>query len=90
MIKMKKLKFEDVRDQIIEALQERSDAIGIKEPLILENGFFNDPLRGKIENAPIIGGDYWIPMVVLIGENSGRVYLFSLKELLKDKDETNS
>ena len=80
----KHLAFEDVKEEIEAALKDHAKKADIKEDLILIDGFVNEPLRAELTSALIIGGPR-VPMVMLVGEETGRVYFFALKALLPDR-----
>jgi hypothetical protein len=83
--KKKNLAFADVEDEIRAALKDHLKKADIKEELILINGFFNESVSRELTNDLVVGGPK-LPIVVLVGEESGRVYLFALKALLPDKE----
>lgn len=85
MKKKKNLAFADVEDEIRAALKDHLKKADIKEELILINGFFNESVSRELTNDLVVGGPK-LPIVVLVGEESGRVYLFALKALLPDKE----
>lgn len=79
----KLIRFEDVREKIILGL--KSHKIDIEEPVILIDGFLNQPFNMELTNAIMIGGPT-IPMIMLLGKESGRIYLFALKAIIKLED----
>ena len=79
----KSLKFVDYKDKIIKALQDKHVSLGIQEPVTLVDGFFNQPVYKEFTGAFVIGGPT-IPMIAVVGNNSGRIYFFALKALLPD------
>lgn len=77
--------FSEIKQQIHDALMERAKdaSIGITEDLGLVDGITSMPIfpnMGSSENL------FYIPHVILIGQKSGRMYLFALKALLPDLD----
>jgi hypothetical protein len=78
---MKKLIFADVKDDILAALNKVRDDAGITEPVGLIDGFITNPISGELVNAILVGGPC-VPMVMLVGEKTGRLYFFALKTLL--------
>ncbi|MFA5829313.1 MAG: hypothetical protein WC843_02355 [Candidatus Gracilibacteria bacterium] len=80
---MEPLKFSDHKAKIIEALNARGPQLGILEPIALVEGFINQPLQMEFTGGLVIGGPA-IPMVAVVGNNSGRIYYFALKALLPD------
>lgn len=72
-------KFPVLKSEIIKVLKE--NPTNIKEPVYLLDGFimakFKPVLNGKYQ----VGGPT-VPMVMLIGQESGTVYHFSLRALL--------
>ncbi len=77
------LKFEDIKSRIMEELKNRSSKIGINESVTLVEGFLNEPFSKELSTSIMIGGPT-VPMIMLVGNESGKVYLFALKALLKD------
>jgi len=79
----KPLKFSEYKEQIVNALNVKGGALGIQEPVSLIDGFINQPIYNEFTGAFVIGGPA-IPMVAVVGNNSGRIYFFALKALLPD------
>ena len=77
---MNPIQFEGIKEQIVEALKKKGN-LGITEPVTLIDGFFNHPFHKEISNSMVIGGPA-IPMVMLLGNNTGRVYFFALRAIL--------
>ena len=84
----KALKFSDYKDDIIKKLNERGNVLEICEPVILIDGFINQPIYGELTGNFVIGGPS-ITMIALVGENSGRIYFFAVKALLPNFGEIN-
>lgn len=80
------IKFEDVKSKLLKALEERGTSLGIKEGVTLVNGFISQPIMDEVKGAFVIGGPT-IPMIAVVGNNSGRIYFFALKALLPDINE---
>lgn len=78
---MKKVFFADVKQDILKALNNLPKDVGITEKVGLVDGFVSNPVTGEVTNSLMIGGPT-LPMIVVIGEKSGRVYFFALKILL--------
>ena len=76
-------KFSDYKEKIIEALNDKVRQHGIQEPTSLVDGFINQPIQKEFTGGLVIGGPA-IPMVAVVGSNSGRIYFFALKVLLPD------
>lgn len=79
---MEPLKFEKYKEKIIEALKTKGN-LGITEPVTLVDGFVNQPIQNELSGSFVLGGPA-IPMVMLLGNNSGRIYHFALKAILPD------
>ena len=79
----KSLKFSDYKNQIIKALDDKKNFLGIQEPVSLIDAFINQPIYKEFTGAFVIGGPT-IPMIAVVGNNSGRIYFFALKALLPD------
>ena len=81
---MKNLKFKDYKDRIIDELKKKQNKLGIHEKIILLDGFFSQQVQHELSNNVIIGGLPTIPMIAVVGEDSGRIYFFAAKALLPD------
>lgn len=79
------LKFDNLKDKILKEVNKRFEDMGIDEPIELVSGFINMSVNMELTNALIIGGPT-IPMIMLFGKQSGRIYFFALKALLEDED----
>ena len=79
----KEKNFSDYKETIFKVLNETDH--GIQEPTSLVNGFINQPVFNKVTGDIIIGGRN-IPMVAVVGKNSGRVYFFAFEALLSNLD----
>ncbi|ADG25270.1 TPA: hypothetical protein JBI72_01310 [Legionella pneumophila] len=75
------IKFTDYREKIIQELNNKKVFLGINEPVSLIDGFINQPIQQELSGNIVIGGPT-IPMVAVVGNNSGRIYYFALKALL--------
>lgn len=80
----KKISFQELKNEIILEIKKRSQdkQFGISEPVTLIDGFVHQIFSNDISNNVTIGGPT-IPMVMLLGDNSGRIYFFALKAILK-------
>lgn len=76
-------RFEDLKKNIIDKLKERTSTLGINEPVTFLEGFVMEPFKTELTGAFTVGGPT-VPMIMLIGSNSGRVYFFALKALLPE------
>lgn len=83
------IKFEDIKDRLNQALHKRDEQklLHINEPVTLVNGFIKSPLSKEISASVVLGGPE-IPMVALLGKQSGRLYFFALKALISDLEES--
>ncbi len=78
------LEFSKVKHKIINAIESKSkDELGIKESLTLLDGFVNSPYTTTLSNDVILGGPF-VPMVMLVGNDTGRIYFFAYKALVKE------
>jgi hypothetical protein len=77
------IKFSDYKQQIIDTLNAKEAQLGISEPITLIEGFINQPLQKEFTGGLVIGGPA-IPMIAVVGNNSGRIYYFALKALIPD------
>lgn len=80
---MNPIKFPEYKQKIIDALNVRMPQLGIHEPITLVDGFVNQPLQNEFTGGLFIGGPA-IPMIAVVGNNSGRIYYFALKALIPD------
>ena len=77
----KRIKFDDVKQSILAALEQKTKTVG--EPVSLVDGFASSPFSTELSDTVLLGGPT-IPMVILVGNESGRLYFFALKAILKD------
>jgi len=75
----KNIKFEDIKPEILSILEQKAEALG--EPVNLVDGFVSSQFSTELSDSVLLGGPT-IPMVMLIGKESGRLYFFALKILL--------
>ena len=80
---MSQIKFDEKKEDIMNAINNRGNALGISEPVTLIDGFGSLPVNKEVGGGTILGGPS-IPTVMLIGNNSGRIYHLALKVLLPD------
>lgn len=80
---MKTITFGEVKDLIKSELNNKKRKIKIKESVHLMEGFINTPFSNELSDSFILGGTT-VPMIMLIGNTSGQVYFFILKELLPE------
>ncbi|HAT9215558.1 TPA: hypothetical protein JBC15_02140 [Legionella pneumophila subsp. pneumophila] len=66
------IKFTDYREKIIQELNNKKVFLGINEPVSLIDGFINQPIQQELSGNIVIGGPT-IPMVAVVGNNSGRI-----------------
>jgi len=78
-------KFENIKDRIIDHLDNIIDKteMGIYEEVDLIDGFVNLPFTLELSSNLIIGGST-IPMIMLCGRDSGRIYFFALKAIIEE------
>lgn len=79
------IKFEDIKPKLLKAFEKRGASLDINEGVTLVNGFISQPIMKEVKGAFVIGGPT-IPMIAVVGNNSGRIYFFALKALLPDID----
>lgn len=79
--KQKIIKFEDYKQRIIDALNKRN--LGIAEKVTIIDGFINQPIMMEFTGDFVVGGPA-LPMIMLVGNDSGRVYFFALKAIITD------
>lgn len=88
MADKKNYQFATLKKEIVKSLEERLQLIGITESVTLVDGFVNQPLNMQVTGNVVIGGPS-IPMIVLVGNETGRVYFFALKAILKNLGENH-
>lgn len=77
--------FQDLKPKIAEALNKRGkEKLKIEEDITLIDGFVWQPIQDHLKGV-VLGGRA-IPMVVAVGDDSGRLYFFALKQLLEEKE----
>lgn len=72
----------EIKQKIILALHTRK--LQIPEKVSLVDGFINLPINMQVTSNLVIGGRT-IPMITLVGTETGRLYFFSLKMILSDE-----
>jgi len=82
---MKKIevKFEDVKDILMEKLSPKLDLINPNEEFILMEGFISSPYTTELSNVLLIGGPT-IPLVMVFGKKTSLMYFFSYKDLMEE------
>ena len=81
--KSKTIKFSEIKKDLITVLNEKlkTEELHLTEKVTIIDGFINQPLSMELSGSFVIGGPA-IPLIVLIGDESGRVYYFALKAIL--------
>jgi hypothetical protein len=84
-IQPKIIKFSEIKTRLVEALTEKlkTNKLQLTEKVTIIDGFVNQPLSMELSGSFVIGGPT-IPMIMLIGNESGRIYYFALKAILPD------
>jgi hypothetical protein len=77
------IKFIEIKGDLIKELNLKltQKKIQINEKVTIIDGFVNQPLSMELSGSFIIGGPA-VPMIMLIGNDSGQIYYFALKALL--------
>jgi hypothetical protein len=83
--KQNKITFQDLREKIISSLNKKIEILGIQEGVTLVPRIINQPASIKLSNAIIIGGDT-LPIVAVVGKETGLIYFFSLQSLIPEMD----
>ena len=83
----KVIKFSEIKDELIKALNDKlqSNRLHISEKVTIVDGFINQPLSMELSGSFVIGGPA-VPMIMLVGNESGRIYYFALKAVLPNYD----
>lgn len=79
------IKFSGIKEKLIPAINAKIPQLGLSEPVTLIDGFVNQPISLELSGSFVIGGPT-VPMVMIVGNNTGRIYFFALKALLPDYD----
>lgn len=81
------IKFETVKEKIIDAIKDekRFKKLNLNESVTLIEGFVSQPYSMKLSNSIEIGGPT-IPMVLLLGNDTGRIYFFAYKALIQENE----
>jgi hypothetical protein len=79
----KVIKFSEIKDELVKALNDKlqSNKLHISEKVTIVDGFVNQPLSMELSGSFVIGGPA-VPMIMLVGNESGRIYYFALKAIL--------
>ena len=75
--------FSEIKTELVNALNEKlkSNKLHITEKVTIIDGFVNQPLSTELSGSFVIGGPA-VPMIMLVGDESGRIYYFALKAIL--------
>lgn len=80
----KVVEFASEKQKIIDVIEKRKDVLeklGINEPVSLIDGFITQTLSMKLSTELYVGESV-IPMIILLGKSTGRIYFFALKALI--------
>lgn len=82
---MVNIKFSDIKSKIEKALEEKlkENPINNESGFSLVEGFMISPAHSVLSKELIINSST-LPMVALVGDTSGRVYMFALKAILPE------
>ncbi len=80
---LKIVRFSDIKTELVDALNEKlkSNKLHLSEKVTIIDGFVNQPLSTELSGSFVIGGPA-VPMIMLVGDESGRIYYFALKAIL--------
>lgn len=76
--------FSTEKEKIQQGINIIKEEQGIKQELILLDGFVTDFLNNKLSSSIDFSADFVLPMVVCVGGESGQIYYFSYK-FIKNK-----
>ena len=84
---METIKFSKIKSDIIKALNNKlnNKTLHITEKVTLVDGFVDQAYLPKLTKKWVIGGSS-IPMIILVGDESGQIYYFALKAILPKLD----
>lgn len=79
------IKFSEIKERLVQALNIKlsQNKLQVSEKVTIVDGFVNQPLSMELSGSFVIGGPA-VPMIMLVGNDSGRVYYFALKAILPD------
>ncbi|MDD5626221.1 MAG: hypothetical protein PHG83_03580 [Patescibacteria group bacterium] len=79
------IKFSEIKENLVNALNEKlkNNKLYIPEKVTIIEGFVNQPLSMELTGSFVIGGPA-VPMIMLVGNDSGRIYYFALKAILPE------
>jgi hypothetical protein len=80
---MKTAKFSEIKEELQRNLEEKLKASPIPNEagFTIIEGFMSFSIQGDISNNVVIGGPV-IPMIGIVGNTSGRIYMFALRILM--------
>lgn len=81
----KVIKFIAIKDELVKKINEKMPQLGLTEPATLVDGFINQPISTELSGSFIIGGPT-VPMIMIVGNITGRVHFFALKAIWPDFD----
>lgn len=76
------IEFSKVKQRIKEAIEDKFEILDFKESVTLLDGFVNSPYSKTQPTTELFGGPF-VPMVMLVGNETGRVYFFAYNLLIK-------
>ncbi len=81
----KVIKFSEIKDRLVQALNLKlsRQVLHVNEKVTIVDGFVNQPLSMELSGSFVIGGPS-VPLVMLVGNDSGQIYYFALKAILPD------
>ena len=79
------IQFSEIKAELVSALNKKlqSEKLHLSEKVTIIAGFINQPLSMELSGSFVIGGPA-VPMIMLVGDDSGRIYYFALKAILPD------
>lgn len=81
--KKKIIQWDDIKNDVLQVLKKQS---GLTEPNItMVDGIISSQFLTEMNNSPMLGGPT-IPMVAVINDDSGQLYFYALKALIKELD----
>lgn len=84
-VQPKIIKFSEIKEDLVKVLNEKikNNKLHLSEKVTIVDGFVNQPLSMELSGSFIIGGPA-VPMIMLVGDESGRIYYFALKAILPE------
>ena len=77
------INFNEIKDDILKVIHNKNldKKLHLPETVTLIDGFVNQPMSIELTDTFVIGNRK-LPMILLLGSDSGQIYYFSLQAIL--------